>query len=93
MWCCGSINNNINSHRTKNYRACTAEELTEILKTLTNISSIVYCHRNATPDIKNQLISSGIIFIPVTRLLISEEERNAADERVSGTTPRRSDAA
>ena len=44
------INNSFNSHRTNNFRACTAEELTEILKTLTNISAVVYCQRNGTPD-------------------------------------------
>ena len=69
------INNSINSHRTNNYRACTAEELTEILKTLTNISAIVYCQRNGTPDIKNQLISSGILVIPITKCLISKRMR------------------
>ena len=70
------INNFINSHRTNNnYRACTADELTEILKTLTNISSIVYCQRNGTPDIRNQLISSGILVIPITKCLISKRKR------------------
>ena len=69
------INNSINSHRTNNYRACTAEELTENLKTLTNISAIVYCQRNGTPDIKKQLISSGILVIPITKCLISKRKR------------------
>ena len=69
------INNSINSHRTNNYRACTAEELTEILKTLTNISAIVYCQRNGIPDIRNQLISSGILVIPITKCLISKRKR------------------
>ena len=67
------INNSINSHRTNNYRACTAEALTEILKTLTNISAIVYCQRNGTPYIRNQLISSGILVIP--KCLISKRKR------------------
>ena len=69
------INNSINSHRTNNFRACTAEELTEILKTLTNISAIVYCQRNGTPDIRNQLISSGFLVIPITKCLISKRKR------------------
>ena len=69
------INNSITSERTNNYRACTAEELTETLKTLTNISAIVYCQRNRTPDIRNQLISSGILVIPITRFLISKRNR------------------
>ena len=72
------INNSINSHnshRTNNFRACTAEALTEILKTLTNISAIVYCQRNGTPDIRNQLISSGILVIPITKSLISKRKR------------------
>ena len=69
------INNSINSHRTNNFRACTAEDLTEILKTLTNISAIVYCQRNRTPDIRNQLISSGILVIPITKCLISKRKR------------------
>ena len=69
------INNSINSHRTNNFRACTAEELTEILKTLKNISAIVYCQRNGTPDIRNQLISSGILVIPITKCLISKRKR------------------
>ena len=67
------INNSINSHRTNTYRACTAEALTEILKTLTNISAIVYCQRNGTPYIRNQLISSGILVIP--KCLISKRKR------------------
>ena len=69
------INNSINSQRTNNFRACTAEELTEILKTLTNISAIVYCQRNGTPDIRNQLISSGILVIPITKCLILKKKR------------------
>ena len=50
-------------------------ELIEILKTLTNISAIVYCQRNGTPDIRNQLISSGILVIPTTKCLISKRKR------------------
>ena len=69
------INNSFNSHRTNNYRACIAEELTEILKTLTIISAIVCCQRNGTPDIKNQLIRSGILVIPITKCLISKRKR------------------
>ena len=69
------INNSINSHRTNNYRACTPEELTEILKTLTNISAIVYCQRNGTPVIRNQLISSGILVILILKCLISKRKR------------------
>ena len=68
-------NNSINSHRTNNYRARTAEELAEILKTLTNISAIVYCQRKGRPDITNQLISSGILVIPITKCLISKRKR------------------
>ena len=68
------INNSINS-RTKNYRACTAEELREILKTLTNISALVYCQRNGTSDVRSQLISSGILVIPITRFLTSKKKR------------------
>ena len=86
------VNNNfINSHPTNNYRACTAEELIEILKTLTNISAIVYCRRNGTPDIRKQLISSGILVIPITRCLISKRKRRTelvneyqALQRISG---------
>ena len=69
------INNSINSHRTNNYRACTAEELAEILKALTNISAFVYCQRNGTPEIRNQLISSGILVIPIKKCLISKRKR------------------
>ena len=69
------IKKSINSHRTNNYRACTAEELTEILKTLANISAIVYCFRNGTPDIRNQLIGFGILVIPITKCLISKKKR------------------
>ena len=69
------INNFINSHCTINYRACTADELTEMLKTLTKISAIVCCQRNGTSDIRNQLISSGILVIPITRCLISKRKR------------------
>ena len=69
------INNSINSHRTNKYRACTTEELTEILKTLTIISAIVYCQRNGTPDSRNQLINSGIPVIPITRCLVSKRKR------------------
>ena len=65
----------INSHRINSYRACTGEEFTEILKTLTNISAILYCQRNGTPDIRNQLISSGILVIPITKCLISKRKR------------------
>ena len=49
--------------------------MTEILKTLTNISAIVYCQRNGTPDFRNQLISSGFLVIPITRCLISKMKR------------------
>ena len=69
------INNSINSHRTNNYRAYTAEELTEILKTLTNISTIVYCQRKGIPDIRNQLFSQGILVIPITKCLFSKSKR------------------
>ena len=69
------INHSIISHRTNKYRACSAEELTEILKTLTNIGAIVYCQRNGTPDIKNQLISTGILVIPIKKCLISKRKR------------------
>ena len=69
------IKKSINSHRTNNYRACTAEELTKILKTLANISAIVFCQRNGTPDIRNQLIGSGILVIPITKCLISKRKR------------------
>ena len=69
------INTSINSHRTNNYRACTAEELTDILKTLTIISAIVYCQKKGSPDIRNQLISSGIPVIPITKCLISKRKR------------------
>ena len=69
------INNSIISHRTNNYRACIEEELTEILKTLTNISAIVYSQRSGTPVIRNQLISSGIFVIPNAKCLISKRKR------------------
>ena len=68
------INSSINSYRTNDLRACTAQELTEILKLLTNINAIVYCQRNGTPDIRNQLISSGIFLIHITRCLISKRK-------------------
>ena len=68
------VKNSINSHRPNNDRACTAEELTEILMALTNISAIVYCQRNGTPDIRNQLISSGILVIPIIKCLISKRK-------------------
>ena len=66
------INSFINSHRTSDLRACTAQELTEILKLLTNINAIVYYLGNGTPDIRNQLISSGNFFIHITSCLISK---------------------
>ena len=74
------VNNNfINSHPTNNYRA------------LTNISAIVYCRRNGTPDIRKQLISSGILVNPITRCLISKRKRRTelvneyrALQRISG---------
>ena len=69
------INNSINSRCTNIYRACTAEEMTEILKTLTTISAIVYCQRNGTPSIRNQLISSGILVIPIKGCFISKRRR------------------
>ena len=68
------INSFINSHRTNDLRACTAQNLTEILKLLTKINAIVYCQRNGTPDIRNQLISSGFFFHSYYEVSHFEEE-------------------
>ena len=70
-----SIKVSINSHRTMNYRFCTAKDLAEIQKTLTNVSANVYCQRNGISDIMNQLFSSGIFVIPITNCLNSKMRR------------------
>ena len=70
------INNSINSHRTNSYRASTAKEFAEILKSLTTISAIMYYQRSGTADIRNQLISSAVLVIPFTRCLISKRKRS-----------------
>ena len=78
------INIAINSHRTSNNRACTAKELPEILKKLTKISAMVFCQRNATPDSRNQLISSGILLTAITRCLISKRNRGMEHQECTG---------
>ena len=64
------INSFINSYRTNDLRACTAQELTEILKLLTNINAIVYYQGNGYQEPADQL---GYFFsIHITRCLISK---------------------
>ena len=77
------INNSINSHRTNKYRACTAEEVTEILMTLTGISAILYFQYTRYQEPADQLVFSCHSYYEVFK----EEEKKGAGQRISGTAP------
>ena len=76
------INNSINSHRTNNYRACTAEELTEILNCI--LSEKRYARYQEPAD---QLGFSCHCYYEVSHF--KEEEKNGAGQRIPGAAPGR----
>ena len=76
----GIINNSISSHGTNNYRACTAEKLTEILKRYCILSEKQYARYEKPAD---QLGYSCHSYYDVSHF--KEEEKNGADQRISGT--------
>ena len=62
------VNNTNSSHRTNNYCPAGVEELTNYLKSKKQqILAIVYCRREGTPDLFNQLLGTGVLIIPAPR--------------------------
>ena len=77
------ISNTIASHHTNNYSACSTEGLIAVLKEF-NINAFIYCQRRGIPDIKSQLISSGVLVFPITKFLMSKKKRKAEPELMEG---------
>ena len=76
------INNSINSHRTNTCRACTAEELTEILNCI--LSEKRYARYQEPAD---QLGFSCHCYYEVSHF--KEEKKNGAGQRIPGAAPGR----
>ena len=73
------INNTLSSHRSNNYNACSVQQLLHLLaKHRHRITAIVYIQREKTPYVFRQLCSSGILILPVGKLLSPKKRRNFA---------------
>ena len=71
------VNNTITSHRTNKYRPACVEDLTNYLKSKRQqILSIVYCRREETPGLFNQLLGTGLLINPATKRLLSKRKQN-----------------
>ena len=70
------INNSISSHKSIKYRLSSVQELTKYLTTDdNNFKALVYCQRTGTSDIFEELLSTGILVLLVTKHLISKRKR------------------
>ena len=75
------VNNTIISHRTNNYRPAGVEELTNYLKSKKQqILAIIYCRREGTPDLFDQLLGLGVLNIPATKRLLSMSKQNDPEQ-------------
>ena len=73
------INNTLSIHRSNNYNACSVQQLLHILaRHRHRIAAIVYIQREKTPYVFQQLCSSGILILPVGKLLSPKKRRNFA---------------
>ena len=73
------INNTLSQHRSNNYNACSVEQLLGILSRYKHrIAAIVYIQRERTPYVFRQLCLSGILILPVEKLLSPRKRRNVA---------------
>ena len=73
------INNTLSSQRSNNYNACSVQQLLHILaRHRHRIATIVYIQRKKTPYVFRQLCSSGILILPLRKLLSPEKRRNFA---------------
>ena len=73
------INNTLSSHRNNNYNAGSVQQLLHILaRHRHRIVAIVYIRREKTPYVFRQLCSSGILILPVGKLLSPKKRRKFA---------------
>lgn len=72
------ISNTITKHRLNNNRAETVDSLIATIRKFRHrIAAIVYCQRQGTRNIFEELVSTGILVIPAAKKLISS--RNQKD--------------
>ena len=70
-----AINNSISRHRSNNNRNLGSEQLVNLLlRYRTNICAIVYCRRNGTEDIEENLGSTGILVLNFVKDFISKRK-------------------
>ena len=70
------VNNSLSRHRSNNNKPLTPSQLIEVLeKYQERIEAIVYCPREGTPDIYNQLKRSTLVTIHLVKDIVSKRKQ------------------
>ena len=70
------VNNSLSRHRSNNNKPLTPSQLIEVLeKYQERIEAIVYCPREGTPDIYNQLKRSALVTIHLVKDIVSKRKQ------------------
>ena len=70
------VNNSLSRHRSNNNKPLTPSQLIEVLeKYQERIEAIVYCPREGTPDIYNQLKRSTLVTIHLVKDIVSRRKQ------------------
>ena len=85
------VNNSLSRHRSNNNKPLTPSQLTAVLeKYQKRIEAIVYCPREETPDIYDQLKRSSLVTIHIVKDIVSRRKQKDPmfTQRVQSITPK-----
>ena len=82
-----AINNSISKHRSNNNRSLSTDQLKSLLlRYKENITAVVYCRRNGTNNIEEELKKKGILVLNIVEDFISQRKAKYLSKSIKSCT-------